>query len=200
VSGPFSSPLDWPVEQPRHEGERDYGPFKVTLDRAQRELVQELERLGVDHVTISTSARVRNDGFLYASGAEPADPGIAVYWSRGGEDFVIACDSYKHLRSNLRACGLTIYHMRRVEQAAPQMGNRAFGGFKRLPADAGPDGKRPWRDVLGFGRDHVVARADIEGRYLALIKKKHPDARGGSHAAMVELNRAYHEAREAVKS
>lgn len=191
-------PLDWPPEQARHSGRRDPGPYQVTLDRAQRDLVHELELLRAREVVISTGIRVRQDGYAYASARDPDDPGVAVYWTRDGQDYAVACDRYRDVRSNLRACGLAIHHLRRLEQAAPSFAEKAFSGFARLAANAGADGSRPWRDVLGF--DGFVPAEQIEKRYRSLARERHPDLDSGSAAAMAELNRARADALEEIGS
>lgn len=191
---PMRYPLDWPPEQPRTPaGNVQWGPYKVTQDKAQRELMHELELLGATDVVISTNLRVRSDGLPYASQRTPDDPGVAVYWTRDGQDYCVACDGYRDIRSNMRACGLAVHHLRRLEQAAPAFAERAFSGFARLPASAGPDGSRPWRDVLGFSDTYTPSREQILQHFKSRAREAHPD-RGGSTAAMAELNRARDEA------
>lgn len=190
---PMRYPLDWPPEQPRTPAPSvRWGPYKVSQDTAQRDLMHELELLGARSVVLSTNLRIRRDGLPYASQRSPDDPGVAVYWTRGGQDFCVACDAYRDIRSNMRAAGLAIHHLRRLEQAAPSFAERAFSGFARLPATAGGDGERPWRDVLDFGDEDDVAAEDIEAAFRRLARQRHPD-RGGSAAAMAELNRARRE-------
>lgn len=184
-------PLQWPREQARAVIRQD-GPYRVTMNAALDDLQDELRKLGGEGLVVSTNIPTRRDGLPYANAREPADPGVAVYWTRNGRDFVIACDQYNTVRANIRAAGLTLHHLRRLEQAAPKfLADKAFEGFARLAPNAGADGCRPWRDVFEMWREHGD-KAMLRRRFQELAAKAHPD-KGGSHAAMAELNRAYQE-------
>lgn len=186
---PLRFPLDWPSEQPRTPPiRRDRGPYRVSQDRAQRELMHELHLLGVSHVVISTNLRVRQDGLPYSTQRTPDDPGVAVYWTRKGRNYCIACDAYRDIAANIRAAGLAIHHLRRLEQAAPSFAERAFSGFARLPAST----VAHWRGVLSIVGPTTIEK--IEARFRELAKTRHPDF-GGTDAAMAELLRARREAR-----
>ena len=185
-------PLSWPDDQPRTApDERDVGRYTVSFSDALHDTLHELDMMGAKHVVVSSDVQLRRDGLPRAGAAKRVDdPGVAVYWTRDGQDYVVACDSYNSVRSNLRAIGLTIHHLRRLEAAAPAfLADRAYQGFARLPEKT----VRSWRQVLGFDRAQKVAAEDVRGRYLALVKKMHPD-HGGTDSQMADLNWARNEA------
>lgn len=187
-------PLDWPESEPRTPAhKRIASSFGVTMERARIDLFKELALLGAKGIVLSTNQQLRRDGMPYASRRAPEDPGVACFWDIDGQPHAMACDAYRDLRSNLRAIGLTIQALRSIERhGSRSLRDRAFQGFAALPADAGADAARPWRDVLGLSLspdEHTIER-----RYRTLAKAAHPD-RGGSNEAMAELNRARAEAR-----
>lgn len=185
-------PLTWPEKQPRTPGSRRrWSKFKVTLGRARDELVRELELLGAKDVVISSNVPVRRDGLPYSDTREPEDPGVAVYFARVvGTDrrrvpFVVACDAYNKVTSNLRAVGVTIEALRAIQRhGASEMLEQAFTGFAALPSAST---SKPWWEVLGVERD--ATSEEVMGAYRELARIHHPDA-GGSHERMVEINAA----------
>lgn len=195
-------PLCWPDGWPRTKS-RDQGhPFgsrtyPLTFDRARRQLGDELTRLGAKGVIVSTNIALRNDGEPNASAARTrqTDPGVAVYFMLKGKQMVMAQDKYDEIAANLRSLALAIDGMRQLERhGGGTMMERAFAGFTALPAPEGSRPKRPWWIVLNYG-DSDEARADltvdeVEARFRALAKKRHPDTDGGSVELMAELNEA----------
>lgn len=182
-------PLAWPLEQPR-TAERTEGPYRVSFGDALGELLDDLRLMGAQSPVISTNVPTTRHGTPYANHRTPEDPGVAVYWTRGGRSFVIACDQYTSVRANLRACGIALHHLRRLEQSAPgYIADRAFQGFARLPASIEARPPRPWRAVFCWTESAPVTRALVEERYRQLARERHPD-RGGSSEAMAELNAA----------
>ncbi|MBW9102893.1 hypothetical protein [Paraburkholderia phenoliruptrix] len=153
-------------------------------------MLLELSRLGVgrDDIVISTNIKTRLDGLPRSDQKAPDDPGVAVYWEtrRGGRK-VMAVDRYTKVADNLAAVAATLEAMRAIERhGGAQILDRAFTGFTALPAAAAP---RTWREVIGVPasvRDMPSVRIAFRRRAAEL----HPD-KGGSHAAMVELNLAF---------
>lgn len=185
-------PLTWPAGQPRSPYRTD-SAFKVDFARSRDELLASLKLLGARDVILSTNVAVRLDGLPYANMPEPQDPGVAVYFDRrvGGpgvdssRPFVIACDSYRKVRWNLRAILATVDALRTIQRhGATSMLEQAFTGFATLPA-AGR--VTPWWEVLGVP---VTASADdIRGAHRELALLHHPD-RGGDSTRMSEINAA----------
>lgn len=172
-------PLTWPAGWPRTPAWRR-GPssFKATTDKAYREMVAELERLGARNVIISSNLKLRQDGMPYANQPRHNDEGIAVYFVRKGKDYVLACDKFAKREDNLRAITLTIGAIRGIERwGSSDLMERAFTGFAQLAA---PVDVRQWWEVLGVSAD-APAWA-VEAAYRRLRSSSHPDRDGGSAA------------------
>ena len=183
-------PLSWPSGWKRTErGRRTRARYEVSFAQARDALLHSLRLLGARDVVISSNVPVKRNGMPYANPSEPDDSGVAVYWTRKGHPQVMACDCWIHIRSNLRAIGLTIDAMRQMQRAgASDLLDRAFAGFTALPMDAG---HTDWRVVLEL--ENVVDIAQFEGSddkpflrtcireaFRRLARTCHPDT-GGSH-------------------
>ncbi len=190
-------PLTWPTGQRRTPSRRD-ADFKVDFGRARDECLHSLQLLGARSVILSTSVALRQDGLPYANMPEPADPGVAVYfdraipspteakpWATTLRPFVIACDTYRKVRWNLRAIGATVEALRSIQRhGASSMLEQAFTGFAALPA-AGH--VAPWWEVLGVSEDATAEQVRAAHRELAMLH--HPD-RGGDASRMATINAA----------
>jgi hypothetical protein len=185
----YHYPLLWPDGWVRRSsGRRKPDPFRVSRYRATRELLAELRRLGAIKVILSSDVPLKKNGEPYGGDPEPADPGVAVWFQHGGQTRVIACDAYKTLTGNVRAVGLTVNALRAVQRhGATELLDRAFAGFKALPA-AGP----PWHVALGVPED-AGADAVLAG-YRRRVLETHPD-RGGSAEEFAKVQAAWDEAR-----
>lgn len=195
-------PLTWPAGWPRLPSHRrrsaKFGQRQTRGDglyshrnalsvaQATARVRDELQRMGVAEgdLIISSNLTLRLDGLPRSGQGEPSDPAVAVYWQTPGKPTrVMAIDVYDRVADNLAAIAATLDAMRAIERhGGAQILDRAFTGFVALPA-AGP----PWYAVLGVRPD---ATADeIREAYRAKAMTAHPD-KGGSHAAMSELNAA----------
>jgi hypothetical protein len=189
-------PLTWPTgwkRTPTHM--RRSSPFKTSLDKAQRNVMQELDRLGAREIIVSSNLKLRNDGYPYASQPRCEDEGIAIYFTRKGKTMVFACDQYARREANMHAIGLSIAALRGLERwGASDMMERAFTGFTALPAPFN------WRDVLGFLPGELPTRAMVEAAYKRLAMDVHPDRDDGDHDRMIDLNVARDEARKELQA
>lgn len=188
-------PLEWPAGWKRTPIERQRrAPYTVSQDKAQRELVDELRRMGAHHVVISTNIPVRRDGMPYANAREPADAGVAVYFVPKGQthQHVIACDQWYTVRENLRALGLTVAALRQMERTgASGILDRAYSGFLAIE---GPRQDDHWASVLQLG-NHATAD-EVERHFRLLAQQAHPDKPGGSVEQYQRLVAARDAARE----
>jgi len=212
-------PLQWPVGWKRTERRRE-APYRASLATARDDLLRELRLLGARNVVISTNVPLRLDGLPLAGGrVQNGDPGVAVYWTQmrnlEAQPRAIACDKWLKVEQNIRAIGLSIAAMRAIERCGTsEILERIFTGFAQLPATAGEEGARPWRDVfdvhsikVGVNNTYAAAglvpfesapaasKLEIVTRiYKEMCFRKHPD-RCGSTEELRELNRAMDDAK-----
>jgi hypothetical protein len=196
-------PLQWPDGWPRTKtrkrakfgkGERQQSKFsdysyiskkELSIADGTKRVIDELRSLGVHQgqYIISTDLELRNDGLPRSGQRAPADPGVAVYWTRGREgQKVMAIDLYDRVSDNLAAIAATLSAMRAIERhGGAQILERAFTGFTSLPAP-----KSCW-DILGLRPG--ASAAVISDAFRRLAMDNHLD-RGGSHEAMAEISGA----------
>jgi hypothetical protein len=189
-------PLTWPPGRPRTVGRRD-SKFELALGESMRRALNELKLLGARDVIISSNIPTRLDGLPYATTSEPNDPGIAVYFNRrvkgATKPYVIACDTYRRVRENMRAIAMTIEALRTIERhGAETMLEQAFTGFAALPP---ANASRPWWEVLGVPTN--ATESQVQDAYRVLARIHHPDVAGGSLDRMSEINVAYEQAKKA---
>jgi hypothetical protein len=191
-------PLDWPVGYPRGKSKKR-ATFKATVAKARDQILRELRLMGVPdyHVIISSNAPISSRTMqMLAMKAEPADPGVAVYFRKNDRAHVLACDKWDRMADNLRALAMTLEAMRGLDRwGCSEMLDRVFQGFTALPPPPAHKGKaKPWHEVLGV--DAHAGIDLIEQCYRMKMRAAHPDA-GGTHEAAWELNHAITEARRA---
>lgn len=183
-----SYPLQWPDHIPR-TSIREQSRFRTRYDVAIKNVITSLKafaaesRKPVTDAVMSSNTSLLNDN--------PADPGVAVWFTWDGGSVCIPVDRYRTPAENLQA----IHHIieaRRTElrHGTLHLVRASFQGFKALPPP-GAKAKRSWWDVLELPA--TADRETIQKQYLALAQKRHPDS-GGSHDAMTELNQARAEA------
>lgn len=174
-----------------HDGKLAYyRAGDLTIAEGTKRVLEQLRAFGVPDgdAIISTNLKVRLDGLPRSDQKEPDDPGVAVYWQRASDHQhkVMAIDQYKRIADNLAAIAATLEAMRAIERhGGAVILERAFTGFDALPSP------NDWRHVLGF--EQTPTFADAKAKFLELSKSRHPD-KGGSDAAMSELNWAIEQA------
>lgn len=186
-------PLTWPLTTKRASC-RSAGPFQVSLFTASEHLRNELKLLPAINVVVSSNVQTRRDGLPYADAREPDDPGVAVYFDRRVYEgatltvkpYVIACDTYRKVRANVRAIGLTVEALRAISRhGASSMLEQAFTGFLALP----PAGRvEPWWEVLGVAAD--ASETTVRDAFRELARIHHPDV-GGDGERMARINEAF---------
>src|SRR5262245_43668964 len=75
----------------------------LTVYQAVERLMVELDRLGVTNPILSTNVEPRLDGAPRSDRAEPADPGVAVYFQLIGNPQCFACDKWDRVADNIAA-------------------------------------------------------------------------------------------------
>lgn len=183
-------PLSWPEGFPRSKV-REAGKFKTGLSAALENVRSSLRLFGSDSGKAVSNVILSSNVTLGA--ARPADPGVAAWFLWDGEQRCIPVDRYQSVEANLQA----IHHIMEARRVEMRHGTLAlvrasFKGF--TPALPAP-GRRPWRQVMEFG-DGCVTKGDVESRFKALSRQRHPDMPGGSDALMAELNAARAEAQK----
>jgi len=205
-------PLQWPQNRPRtasrkraafgkkvRQSGQSYDTHEqLTVADALFRLQDEIDRLGARQYVLSTNLEPRLDGLPRSSQREPADPGVALYFHLNGKPHCLPCDTYDRVADNIAAIAKHIEATRAIERYGVANLAEMFAGFTALPA---PGAKRPWREILGLpprpdwkGSGPANDREQIETAYRIKAKRCHPDAPGGSHDAMAELNRAREDA------
>ncbi|WP_245409717.1 J domain-containing protein [Pararhizobium haloflavum] len=171
---------------------REKGQFRTTLAGALKNVEGSLASFARD-------SGKKIEGLVISSNVtlgvnRPDDPGVALWFTWDGLQVCIPVDRYSSVEANLQA----IHHVIEARRTELRHGTLAlvratFQGFQALPAPAGLR-KRSWRDVMDFGPKSLVTTGDVESRFKALSKQRHPDMPGGSDVAMSELNSAKVEA------
>jgi hypothetical protein len=186
VSDVTRYPLCWPAGRPR-EKSRSRSRFKVaSFTRVRDELLNELKLLRAQRVILSTNLRLRQDGLPLAGQSQPADTGVAVYFTRNRREVCFACDRWHKIEDNMQAIRHTIEALRGVERwGTGDMVEAAFAGFAQLPVHTPP---APWYVVLGVPSH--ASTEQVNDKYRTLAKQHHPD-RGGDEAKAKEINAAY---------
>jgi hypothetical protein len=188
----YHYPVQWPIGWPRNDS-HELARFKVNYDIALRGLAYELEQLGADSAYISTDQELRVNG-VPRRDRVPDSPAVAVYFVRNGKQLCIPCDKFQTVRDNIRAIGLTLESIRRMERyGTSQTVEATLSGFAALPAEASPNaGPRAWHEVLQVSSD--ADPSVIRAAYRNLAAKYHPDnASTGNQEKFLEVSRAFKE-------
>jgi len=196
IEGVNAFPLCWPVGWARTTNRRQSNYEAIEFGKNRDLVMRALLLLGSSRrdIVLSTNVPLTRDGLPYASTPQRLeDPGVAVYWMRGGKPHAMACDRWHRVGENMRAIWYALDSIRQLERCgASQILDRAYAGFAALPA---ANRSKSWREVLGFPEGVIVTRSHIEAAWRALAKIHHPD-KGGSGERMAEINRARDEALE----
>lgn len=207
MNDPRKFPLEWPSAIARMPlDKRTHAQFKRwTRDAAKRRLVAEIDRLNElergytlkAKIIISTNLKVRADGEMDLSQAEPADTGVAVYfpldYKQGGQvverKLVMTCDKWNMVAWNIYAIAMDLEAQRARTRWGCTNYGQAFKGYLLLPERA--SGK-PWWEVLGLPATGVT-QDQVEAAFRLLAKKHHPD-HGGDIEKWHEFQLAYDQA------
>lgn len=197
-------PLQWPSGYPRSKWAESaqFGnhSFAKARDKIFSELTLLLDYYERKTIVLSTNIPLKLDGMPYASYAQPADKGIAVYFQYKKESVVLCCDKWNKIEHNMWSIAQTINALRGIERwGVSDFLKRSFTGFNALPPKQSPHVKRDWWIVFEYAQrpgDQPWDWAGVEAQYKSLAKKRHPDMPGGSTEAFQELNTAYEQAQK----
>lgn len=187
MSGDRRFPLHWPDNWKRTAYRRHsrFGAERTrpSISRALDTIDAEMRRLvGSAPWVLSTNLRLRNDGWPYATQANPDDPGVAIYFTLKKREHALACDKWRTVAENIWALAKHIDALRGMDRWGVGSVEQAFGGYAALPPSADD-----WWLVLEIPRASAID--EIEQAYRGRAFKAHPD-RGGDHALMARLNAA----------
>lgn len=196
-------PLRWPEGWERTYSRRSAQAFQVTFDAALKDLRGDLAGLHIKMAVLSSYLPLSRRGEVLggSSRTRMPEPGVAIYFTRGEREYVLARDAYDAPLGNLRSIGLALQALRKLEyHGGAALAERAFGGFAALPPPPAP--KRPWREVLNATllgmMDAPLQLSIVEATYKAMAKHAHPDA-GGKPGEMEDLNDAVEAARAELR-
>jgi hypothetical protein len=180
-------PLSWPPHFPRSRY-REHGRFKTKLENALKNVQTSLRLFAADSGKKLSGLVISSNCSLGVN--DPSDPGVAVWFTWDDLQVCIPVDRYHDVASNLQA----VHHIieaRRVElrHGTLALVRATLHGFLALPAPAKPR----WWEVLEVSE--TASSDQIRSAYLQLASKHHPD-KGGDHAKMAEINRAYLETQQ----
>jgi hypothetical protein len=186
-------PLSWPVGY-RRSDQRIRSPFNQSMEKAQKFLRKEVDRLGAGKLVVSSNIPIRKDGMFYADWMSKKidDPGVAIYFQYKGKAVSMCCDQYLTVWENVYALGKAIEALRGLERwGVSDFLERAFTGFTALPASVTSQ-PTIW-EILGLpGKPDGME--DIVRAYRNKAREVHPDKPGGSKEKFQALQEAYEEA------
>ncbi len=195
------SPLSWPDGWPRTRAPKRsaFGKWNAphTIDRATREIIAQLERMGVRSrdVIVSTDLQYRQDGMPYSNQRQPDDKGAAVWFELRGERRVLACDRWDRIGDNLWAIGKHVEALRGQERWGVGTLDQAFRGYAQLGmGDAIPLGSGmqqtsvPWWEILEIDQS-TAGVEEINAAFRSMSQEHHPDI-GGDPDVQARLSQA----------
>ncbi len=119
----------------------------------------------------------------------PADPGVACYFTFDGESTCLPVDRYKKLEHNLQA----IFHCLEAERTKLRHGgiNLVMAAFRGYAMLEGPKSSRSWWVALQVEplADHDI----VETSYKSLRSLYHPDKPTGNARKFNEVQAAWKE-------
>ncbi|WP_049970807.1 J domain-containing protein [Haladaptatus cibarius] len=187
------SEIDWPETFPRtepHDRKSYSGGFRVTRSTAFQNVLDELATWdGVTDVQLDSGAehQKRNPNKPYADSSFN-DPGVVVYFTKGGEQMAAACDRWDNPRDNAQDLYHYLHETRMQEQRGTVTAESEYQKLQLPSADGGAvvASTAPC-DVLDVSPD--APDAVVKGAYRELLKERHPD-HGGSQEEFRELQNA----------
>lgn len=209
-------PLQWPEGWARTRY-RDRSQFDKSrgFNAARDGAIHQLELFRASHIVITSNLPVNSKGLPHhTSSGQISDPGIAVWWIKGGKEHALACDRWLSAVENMRAIEKTLEALRGIDRwGSQQMVEQAFAGFAALPPGSGESvGEvevhkhvETWRDIFGVNIAPWKDLPDedlfaiVKARYREQIKAVHPDITGTTVHEATRLNAALQAAEKELK-
>lgn len=199
------NPLYWPNNVTRTApGKRGNPQFdERSIAMASSFIVAEINRLNKrswdwsdESVILSSNLRLKLDGMPSGNQPEPADTGVAVYFTlrfaRNGKWFerpcVLTCDKWRKVADNMWAIGKDVEAQRARERWGSTTTEQAFQGYLAIPEKCGG---LSWWATLGIKSD--ADKSMVEFAYKSKAKTEHPD-KGGSQDGWVKIQDAFNQA------
>ena len=179
-------PLHWPQHWPRTKaGDRKRAQFRTTLHKAMDNVDKELQRFANDSDREISDIVISSNFSLTAR--NPADPGVACYFTWDETTTCICVDRYDRLEHNLQA----IFHCLEAERTKLRHGGinlvrAAFRGYAALPPPR--SNTEPWYQVLEVQESCTLI--GVRRAYQHLRSKHHPD-KGGDPAEFQRIQIAW---------
>ncbi|UTF56040.1 J domain-containing protein [Natronosalvus rutilus] len=165
--------IDWPPELPRTpEGKRSStSAYQANLGQTTKQLAREMDRLGADKFRASIGNGHTKSNGLPLHNARPDDPGFVLRWTKDGDQFVVGCDDYTHLRDNVREVFMWMKETRKAGDRKVKTGQSQFAAAA-LPAadDDAVVAEEPPHEVLGVAPD---ADPEIVSTVARKLKARH---------------------------
>lgn len=184
MTAPTRFPLCWPDTMPRKTGSREAGQFKTALGAALKNVESSLNLFGRDSgkpvrdIVISSNVTLGHNN--------PADPGVAVWFTWEDQSICIPVDRYSTVEANLQA----IHHVLEARRTELRHGTLALvratmKGFQALPAP------KSWRLILAIPPEMMVNEASLNEAYRMAARM------AGPHSdRLTEINLARDRARQ----
>lgn len=186
----FRSLEEWPDEPTKR---RRRSPFRANWSQTLDLLDTELSKIRKPHTPVVIEidlpeSQIRQDGWPYAN-ATPRSPGVIlnVETKKAGH-LRFPCDTFESWQDNMRAIGLGLNSLRRVDRYGITRRGEQYTGWKRLPpagrAPAPADAARVVTATAGRGIQDDVVEAVLLGPdfarqvYREALRHCHPDAGG----------------------
>ena len=166
---------------------------EVTMTVAIGRLQQQLDKLGAEHLMLSSNVLLRLDGLPRGGQRDPEDPGVACYFTLNKKRLVFACDKWTRVADNIAAIAAHIRSIRSVENYGVGTTEQSFEGYRSIEDFS--NGVMPWRRVLGFAEDARPTLQEVETKWKSRMKEVHPDMTGQAGLQAQQLNVAIAAAR-----
>jgi hypothetical protein len=115
------------------------------------------------------------DGPPISTYKQPADPGVAIYFSINKKPVSLACDKWLRVEDNIWALAKHIEALRGQDRWGVGTIEQAFRGYMALPGIGQSSGSK-WWETLGVPINSTVEQ--VKEAYRILVKKHHPDRNG----------------------